>query len=451
MNVKCNKCGRSWDAINTNEKCPFCGSVPEKKEVDFSDFTEVLKYVVAEFGVEIYKTPNKLVSVVNDLAPAFDRERRRLKMCGESGVLDEFIAISANETSAQKIAAAKAVSRLTDYYELQGDKAEEVVYAVAKSLSWKIDKPQKGVVLEDSVPSSSTTYEKKIDKTTALATQKTAQTENYTHGENAQQQLKSIVGNTQTKSEQKPATYSVGDIIQFGKYPQGIKGKVKPIEWQILDVKQKKAFLISKYALDYQPYDNTKRIGVTWETCSLRKWMNSSFLNTAFDSHEQNRIINSTVKTFKTHEYSYGQPPRFITVVDKMFLLDSSEIRKLFFVWEESQCTPTAYAISQGAPTYNGDNYRIRSRTWYWLREPGRNTNLRARTVNPDGRVNEDGIMVDGGCSVRPAMWCEINGLVNLSVMQKKWKSDNLCQHCGGSFKGLIRKTCANCGEPKDY
>ena len=26
-----------------------------------------------------------------------------------------------------------------------------------------------------------------------------------------------------------------------------------------------------------------------------------------------------------------------------------------------------------------------------------------------------------------------------------------LCQHCGGTFKGLFIKKCANCGEAKDY
>ncbi len=32
-----------------------------------------------------------------------------------------------------------------------------------------------------------------------------------------------------------------------------------------------------------------------------------------------------------------------------------------------------------------------------------------------------------------------------------EWKRNGLCQHCGGKFKGLFSKTCANCGKPKDY
>ena len=30
-------------------------------------------------------------------------------------------------------------------------------------------------------------------------------------------------------------------------------------------------------------------------------------------------------------------------------------------------------------------------------------------------------------------------------------RNSNLCQHCGGSFKGLFTKTCESCGNPKDY
>lgn len=34
---------------------------------------------------------------------------------------------------------------------------------------------------------------------------------------------------------------------------------------------------------------------------------------------------------------------------------------------------------------------------------------------------------------------------------QAQWRDAGLCQHCGGQFKGLFGKKCANCGKPKDY
>ena len=30
-------------------------------------------------------------------------------------------------------------------------------------------------------------------------------------------------------------------------------------------------------------------------------------------------------------------------------------------------------------------------------------------------------------------------------------RSQNLCQHCGGAFKGMFTKKCTNCGKEKDY
>ena len=30
-------------------------------------------------------------------------------------------------------------------------------------------------------------------------------------------------------------------------------------------------------------------------------------------------------------------------------------------------------------------------------------------------------------------------------------RNNNLCQYCGGSFKGLFFKVCSKCGKPKDY
>ena len=32
-----------------------------------------------------------------------------------------------------------------------------------------------------------------------------------------------------------------------------------------------------------------------------------------------------------------------------------------------------------------------------------------------------------------------------------EWKEKGLCQHCGGTFKGVFNKVCSKCGKPKDY
>ena len=59
--------------------------------------------------------------------------------------------------------------------------------------------------------------------------------------------------------------YTVGSIVRFGDYEQdNDEGNgEEPIEWIVLDVDGDRALLLSRYALDAQPYNTyTKRI--TW-------------------------------------------------------------------------------------------------------------------------------------------------------------------------------------------
>ena len=83
---------------------------------------------------------------------------------------------------------------------------------------------------------------------------------------------------------------SVGDIIKFGNYFINDNKTKEPIEWQVLEVSNDKALLITKDAIDCKPYNNERR-DITWEDCSLRQWLNNEFINQAFSKEEQNEII----------------------------------------------------------------------------------------------------------------------------------------------------------------
>ena len=90
---------------------------------------------------------------------------------------------------------------------------------------------------------------------------------------------------------------SAGDIITFGRYEQDGNTVNDPeaIEWQVLEVEDGHALLISKYALDEKKY-NEKYENVTWETCTLRAWLNGEFYNSAFSSEEKGQIRQVTLK-----------------------------------------------------------------------------------------------------------------------------------------------------------
>ena len=199
-----------------------------------------------------------------------------------------------------------------------------------------------------------------------------------------------------------------GDTIKFGFYEQDnntTNGK-EEIEWIVLNVEGSKALVISKYALDFQQY-NTSCTDVTWESCSLRKWMNNTFINEAFGSKHQELIPSVSVSADKNPNHSTN--PGNATN-DKVFLLSITEAEKYFTTDESRKCAPTAYAKAQGA--YTSDGYKTASgeaTCWWWLRSPGSNQNY-AACVYYGGSVTYYGHYVnyDNDC-VRPALWINLD------------------------------------------
>lgn len=87
--------------------------------------------------------------------------------------------------------------------------------------------------------------------------------------------------------------YGVGDTFYFGSYEQDndFTNGEELIEWQILDNSDGMIVALSKYCLDVLPYNDTEEYEkVTWEHCSLRKWLNEDFYNNAFSEEEKSYI-----------------------------------------------------------------------------------------------------------------------------------------------------------------
>lgn len=129
-----------------------------------------------------------------------------------------------------------------------------------------------------------------------------------------------------------------GDYVFFGAYEQDndISNGKEYIEWLVLEVKDGKALVVSKYALDCQQY-NTSYADVTWETCTLRKWLNNAFINAAFSADEKAMIPTVTVSADKNPDYSTN--PGNATQ-DQVFLLSITEVNKHFSSDGARQCKP---------------------------------------------------------------------------------------------------------------
>jgi len=188
----------------------------------------------------------------------------------------------------------------------------------------------------------------------------------------------------------------------WGSYEQDndLSNGAEPIEWLVLEVKDDKALVISKYALDCKLY-NTSFMNVTWETCTLRKWLNSDFVGSAFSADEKSMISTVTVSADKN--------PIYITnpgnaTQDQVFVLSITEANNYFSTDSERKCKPTDYAVAGGA---DADIYT--GCCDWWLRTPGyRQTG--AAAVSYSGGVSSYG---NGICqeyiAVRPAMWIDLS------------------------------------------
>ncbi|MBQ4562724.1 MAG: hypothetical protein IJA55_10395 [Clostridia bacterium] len=183
--------------------------------------------------------------------------------------------------------------------------------------------------------------------------------------------------------------YNVGDTVTFGEYEQNNRTNdgAEPIEWTVLEKRGDAYLLLSRYGLDCRSYNNVSDY-VTWESCSLRSWLNNSFYNTAFSSSEKSKICE-----YRGYDSS-----------DMVFCLSGYEVEKYLPDAYSRRADATPYAEAKGAYTSNGF-------CGWWLRGRGVNYDVAAR-VNIHGEIMTTDSRSEGGVeridySVRPAIWVE--------------------------------------------
>lgn len=227
----------------------------------------------------------------------------------------------------------------------------------------------------------------------------------------------------------KDSTVDQMDTVTFGSYPQSDKtgNTQEPIEWIVLEKKNGKAFLLSKYILDCKCYYD-KFENITWENCTLRKWLNDTFYNQAFNDTEKNKIqltnvINSDNIRYKKNGELLCKISGGNNTNDNVFCLSIDEAKQYFYQEDMGSrnfklaTRGTKYAKQSGR---SKQGFRIdiaESEEWFggnsafWLRSPGFEQ-LYAAKVECSGRLNDsviqhylgDGVD-DHHIGVRVALW----------------------------------------------
>ena len=229
------------------------------------------------------------------------------------------------------------------------------------------------------------------------------------------------------------------DCIWFGNYWQedtnrdgkaDKKDAMTSIKWRVLSVEGDDAFLVADKNLDCQRYNDTYE-DVTWETCTLRSWLNGygeeenvckkdyrseNFMEYAFTAKEQAAI--QTADLVNKNNLEYGTNGGNNTS-DQVYPLSIEEATNPAYGFSSSiedyaesrRALNTAFTKGQGAYTseeYVGNGY-------WWLRSPGR-FNYKASYMFYRGNVYMHGNSVhDINLTIRPALHLNLSSVSNWS------------------------------------
>jgi hypothetical protein len=190
----------------------------------------------------------------------------------------------------------------------------------------------------------------------------------------------------------KTEAQKVLDQLNQGSYKLG-DGEDRP-EWVLIDLDEQtgRALVVSKECVVQKSYDAQWR-PVTWETCTLRGWLNSDFYN-RLPEDLRSRVIETEIENKDRCSIPGGNDTK-----DLVFLLSIDEYNELL-------------PESLRAARLHG------AASWWWLRSPGfddyniANVN---RVGGLDGGLDKGGKYVghgyhgdsDSGC-VRPAMFLDL-------------------------------------------
>ena len=136
------------------------------------------------------------------------------------------------------------------------------------------------------------------------------------------------------------------------------------------------------------------------ETCTLRKWLNDDFLNAAFSSEEQKRILEVLVSA--DINPGNGTSPGNDTK-DRVFLLSDQEVNQYFSSSNARECEPSECAKANECYVNDGC-------CWWWLRSPGNKAN-RAAFVDYSGFIDSrrGRPVTNDNIAIRPALWINLS------------------------------------------
>lgn len=131
----------------------------------------------------------------------------------------------------------------------------------------------------------------------------------------------------------------VGDTVVFGKYTADLDSiydhsirkdshtAENGIRWKVLEKQDNKMLIICDLKLWSELFNEIDE-GTTWETCSLRQWMNNSLIDKCFSDEEKARILSTKISNPAYVSANGDVFDQGENTVDKLYLLSVDELNK---------------------------------------------------------------------------------------------------------------------------
>ena len=190
-----------------------------------------------------------------------------------------------------------------------------------------------------------------------------------------------------------------GDTVFFGRYNQeGTAAGQEEIEWNVLEVRDGRALLLSRYVLDLRCQHEYRYAYSNWDESQLRTWLNTTFFNEAFTAEQRAAVCVSTISN-KAEEISESARYDRLNTVDRVFLLSWKDVFVRYFPEKaDRRAVPVPAVTCRGPKTVDGC-------CGWWLR-----SNDSSDTYYAVGESGElQWITAFSKCGVRPAIWLDLS------------------------------------------
>ncbi len=239
--------------------------------------------------------------------------------------------------------------------------------------------------------------------------------------------------------------YSIGDIVTFGSYEQDNSedNGAEPIQWEVVDIQDGKALLLSRYVIDKVSYNEPEGVEGNgemeerpWELSDVYNWLISDFAGSAFTEADAAAIVQDqsiSADEFGVFLLSFDEAVRYFNMQEGVQTEsrgdeDDPKTKRIVYS-QDALCMATPYAnrrkdsekfeqedydflVEQCSVTYDesviGNEYSS-----YWLRtsygdesdegfHPCAFRIDERGVIKPTNTIKESKTREDG---IRPAVW----------------------------------------------